>query len=208
MRRTVTVAAACCSALAAAAAVGADTGARQPGRVTATVGAGVGASPLTLAHAASRGHAYPLGPLYLLNTGTTPARYHLRVERLPSANGRDVPASWVRFHGNDIRLDPNEHAWVKLTVAIPKDAVAGGYATDAVAQAHPVTAPSYPVTVGAAAATSISFSVAGGSGIAARIGWPWPAWLDALLLAGVVLLAALVLRRALGLRLVMDRGEK
>jgi len=61
----------------------------------ASVGTGVGASPIVLDRPAEPGHSYDLPKLYLVNTGSELAHYTVRVRRYTPSSAREIPSSWV-----------------------------------------------------------------------------------------------------------------
>jgi hypothetical protein len=165
----------------------------------ASTGAGVAANPVSLAGLAVAGRSYELPGLYVVNTGTDPATYHVQVERLSSATGRDIPSAWVRFGQNDFPLRPGKSAIVPIEVTIPSGAPAGSYGSDLVASASAGDAGG--TTLGAAAATGLSFTVGAGGGFR----WPKSSW-PYLGLLGIGLLGTAVFaQRRLGLHLRLER---
>jgi hypothetical protein len=125
----------------------------------ASIGAGIGASPIELAGAAQPGHNYRLPAVYVENTGSEPARYELRVERLSAGSGRAVPVGWVLPARNGFLLAAHKSTRVALTLQLPSNAPAGGYLSDVVAAAAPGR-PARGTVLGAAAATKLIFQVA------------------------------------------------
>jgi hypothetical protein len=164
----------------------------------ASLGTGVGASPIMLAQMAMPGHAYRLPGLYVLNTGTQASRYHIRVERLSPGTARTLPATWVALAQNDFLLRPNRSATVPFTIRIPGNAPSGAYLSDLVAStSSPRRAGG--TALGAAAATKLGLEVGSAPGSI-----PWGS-------IGVVALVALVvtgggyLVRRSGVRLKLER---
>lgn len=174
----------------------------------ATVGAGVSATPLALAAEAEPGHRYRLPLLYVVNTGTEPARYDLHIDRLSSGRGHDIPAGWIRLSPRSVELAPKAHAWVKLTLRVPTGAAGGAYLSDVVARAEPLGTKTGPVAIGAAAADRITFEVAE-PGPLACFAWPGPHDADLLLLAALVLLVAVAAARRFGIQVTIgQRGRR
>ena len=66
-----------------------------PLRAVASVGTGVGASPIVLSELAQPGHSYTLPQLYVFNTGTEASQYRVHVSRLEEGAQHDVPSGWV-----------------------------------------------------------------------------------------------------------------
>ena len=165
----------------------------------ASVGAGVGASPLELATPADPGTSDQLVPLLLVvNTGTSPAQYHLRVTQLSrEGQQRTLPAVWIQFGANDFQLAPKAKTWIRVSVSVPTSATAGSYSTDVIATG---VAPHSEgrVAAGAAAATAILIKVRGTSSSS----FPWRI---TLILGVIVLLAAIVVVTQSGIRLRFER---
>jgi hypothetical protein len=147
----------------------------------ASIGAGIGASPIQMAHVARPGHSYRLGDAYVVNTGSQAARYRIEVERLSTGSGRAVPSRWVIPGRNDFRLAAHRSAIVPLTLRLPANAPTGGYLSDVVVTASP-PGPVHGTAIGAAAATKLMFRVGNAP-------FRLPGWIEYALIA---LLAALV----------------
>lgn len=187
------------------------------GVASADLGVGVGASPITLGEPVLAGESYAMPPLYVLNTGTEPARYTISVERISEGEGQPVPPEWIVLGDNRFVLEPRQSAFVPVTLTVPESAPAGSYLTNLVAAAG---RPSLGggTGLGAAAAARLTFTVAGPSvsvplppplpdSVSIPLPSPsraplWPA--VALALAGALLAASLALR-ALGFRLHLHR---
>ena len=134
-----------------------------PGSAGASLGTGVGASPIALAHIAMPGHAYRLPGLYVVNTGTQRSRYHVRVQRLSAGEERTLPGGWVTLERNDFVLAPGRAAVVPFTIRIPDNASAGAYLSDLIAStSSPRRAGG--TTLGAAAATKLGLDVGNAPG--------------------------------------------
>jgi len=170
-----------------------------PAAAFASLGTGVGASPIMLAQPALPGHAYRLPGLYVLNTGTVPSRYQVRVERLSPGGQKTLPADWVTLSQNHFLLRPRHSATVPFTITVPTNAVAGAYLSDLVAS---TTSARHPggTAIGAAAATKLGMTV--GSPPSSI---PWATIVLAVLaaLAGGGTLYGV---RRSGLRLRLERG--
>ena len=170
-----------------------------PAVAAATIGTGVGATPIELSAPIVAGGSYKLPQLLLVNTGTVQSRYHARIEELSPGSGKPVPATWVTFARNDLRLAPRHRTYVPITLGIPSDAPAGRYVSDIVAGTkapHAVGG----TALGAASATVIRFTVQ------AKPGGGLPGWLP---IAAGGLLAALALSYGVkrsGLRLAIHRN--
>jgi hypothetical protein len=169
-----------------------------PPIASASVGTGVGASPIVLPQRALPGHAYKLPGLYVLNTGTVASRYQVRVERLTPGGQKTLPAGWVTLAQNDFLLLPRHSATVAFTIRVPNSAAAGAYLSDLVASTTSARRPG-ATAVGAAAATKLGMTVGQAPGSI-----PWRT--IALVLAAVLAtgLAAYGIRRS-GVRLRLER---
>jgi hypothetical protein len=163
-------------------------------------GAGVGANPIVLSAVATAGNAYQLPSLYVVNTGTVPSHYRLKVEQLAPRRGRAVPASWISFDRNDFLLTPKESTSVKLTLTVPADAAAGKYVSDVVAGTEAGTRVSGAVAA-AQAATKLMFTVGTGSRRGLRLPW----WFYLLIGCGLALIALIALQRRYRVRLKLER---
>jgi hypothetical protein len=133
-----------------------------PAVAGASLGTGVGASPIMLAHTAIPGHAYTLPGVYVLNTGTVSSRYHLRVQRLSPGAARTLPTGWVTLQRNDFLLRPHRAAIIPFTVNIPRSASSGRYLSDVVASTSSARRGG-GTALGAAAATLLGLTVGGSS---------------------------------------------
>jgi hypothetical protein len=156
------------------------------GGAGADVGAGIGASPISLAQAAAPGGTYALPSVYVVNTGTDTGRFRLRVQRISTGAARTVPVDWVRIGRGELTLGPMQHALVPLTLVLPASAHPGHYLTDLVFGT--VSTSSTPgAHVGAQAATKLEFDVKPASA-------PSSSWWIWLLMgaAGVLLVVALL----------------
>jgi hypothetical protein len=170
-----------------------------PAAAGASLGTGVGASPIMLAHTAMPGHTYPLPGLYVLNTGTQTSRYHVRLERLSPGEARTLPAAWVTLQRNDFVLRPNHSATVPVAIRIPGNAQPGAYLSDLVAStSSPRRAGG--TALGAAAATKLGLNVGSAPGLI-----PWKTVGPALLALLALAAGGHVIRRS-GLRLKLERG--
>jgi hypothetical protein len=170
-----------------------------PPDAAASLGTGVGASPIMLAQAAIPGHAYKLPGLYVLNTGTVRSRYHVRVQRLSPGNARTLPATWVTLQQNDFVLRPHHSATVPFTITIPKNAASGKYLSDLVASTSSARRAG-GTALGAAAATKIGLSVGATPGSI-----PWGT-IGLLLLGAIALTGATYGLRRSGLHVRLERG--
>lgn len=165
----------------------------------ASIGAGVGATPLIVHGDARPGHAYTAPDLYVVNTGTTRSAYTITVKRLVPGTQHAIPAAWVRLGSVRFELAPRGVRLVPVRVTVPSGASSGSYVTNLVAatveRAHVGGA-----TLGAAAAARLMLQVAATS--------TFP-WLDLGLATGVLGLglASWLVARS-GLRLRVEREPK
>ena len=173
-----------------------------PSPVVASLGAGVGASPIVLSHPAQPGHSYQLPTLYVLNTGTEPAYYLVRVQAIGQNQVHPVPTSWVQFGTNHFQLQPRQSLAVPMTLIVPSDAAAGSYRSYLVAGTVPASQTG-GVAFGAAAATRLEFTVSPPSGF--TFPWPWPWWVYLLLGLVIVVGGGALLLRASGLGIQIER---
>ena len=175
-----------------------------PVAVSADVGTGVGASPISLDRPAVAGQTYTLPSLYVVNTGSEASYYAVRVERLSKAAARLVPSSWITFGKNDFPLAPKAATQVPLRLAVPANAATGSYMTNLVVTTV-ASNQKAGVALGAGAAATLTFAVAAPTGLNLGIPWPWPWWvygLGALLLLGA---AVALVPRWFGVRVQVER---
>jgi hypothetical protein len=138
-------------------------------------GAGISGWPVCLSTPARPGGSYQLanggryrlgGPagttgVQVVNTGSAPETLALSVVPLHSPSllpgALPVPASWVSFGPDQVRLDAGKYAWVMVTLQVPAGARRGAYAGAAVDPASPGAA-----SLGAEATTLLLFTVGQG----------------------------------------------
>lgn len=173
-----------------------------PSHALASLGAGVGASPITLAQPAQAGHTYQLPSLYVINTGTDASYYLVRVQAIGQTQAKPVPAGWVQFGRNHFQLQPKQALAVPMTLTVPSDARTGSYRSYLVAGTVPAAQTS-GVAFGAAAATRLEFTVVPPSGF--TFPWPWPWWVWGIVGLAVVVGGGLLLLRASGLGIQIER---
>lgn len=171
----------------------------------AGVGVGVGRVPLTMETSVTAGRSYRLRPDFsVVNTGDRRTTYTLRVERLSEQDGSTLPTSWVALRRRRVLLGPGRQARIAVRVHVPRGAKSGTYVSDVVASGASGRGGS--VSVGAAAVTPMSVTVAGRpGGLAAALGWPWSRSVEAAVGASAALLALWAVWRLLGFRLVVER---
>jgi hypothetical protein len=173
-----------------------------PAAAQASVGVGIQAGPVRLAGVAHPGGSYALPPVYVVNTGTQDESLSIRIERVSSGPGRSVPAAWIR-PGAAIQLSHNQSARIPLELVVPDAARPGKYLTDVVVKGSAGLSGG-GATLDVAAATKLEFQVA--PGMVAGSWFAVPSWLWPGI--GVVLLiaAAAVGARKLGVRIEIDRA--
>jgi hypothetical protein len=172
-----------------------------PAAAQASIGVGIQAGPVRLAGLAHPGGNYALPPVYVVNTGTQDESLSIRIERVSSGPGRPVPAAWIR-PGAAVQLAHSKSARIPLELIVPATAEPGQYLTDVVVKGSAGLSDG-SASLAVAAATKLEFRVAPGvvSGSWFAVpSWLWPG-------IGVVLLiaAAAVVARKLGLRVKIDR---
>jgi hypothetical protein len=126
------------------------------------MGAGVGADPIVLSQPARAGGAYALPSLYVVNTGSVTATYRITLQRLPGQHGLTVPPGWVQIAPSQVSLSPGRSIMVGLRLVVPKRATHGRYASGLLATALAGRGGTN-VATGAAAATDLRFTIAGGA---------------------------------------------
>jgi hypothetical protein len=104
----------------------------------------------------SRGGEYRLPDLGVRNPGTERTTYAMGVGHVVDQSGREAPPAWFGFEPAELTLDPGEAAPVSVTLDIPSGARPDDY--EALLRAEIVTG-NEGTTVGAAAATRITFTV-------------------------------------------------
>jgi len=164
----------------------------------ASLGAGISASPVTLQESAKPGQHYDLGTVKVVNTGTEPSAYALRID---AANGgRQVPRSWVRFSPDTVQLAPKASTAVNVALRIPKQQAAGEYR--ALIVAHTVALRrAAGAGVGAAAATKLSFRVRNAG---RRLPMP-PTWVTLTFLSLIGIVVVTLFLRRLGVSVQVER---
>ncbi len=170
---------------------------------SATVGVGVGADALTPNTAVRAGSHVALPSLYVVNTGTETVRIGIAVERLVRGSaGAPVPIGWVHVAPTSVELSPRASTYVGVTLFVPVGATSGRYRTDLVASASTRPVPGRTsARVGAAAATEVSFTIAGNAPAKAASEGPSRRWWAAVVLLFGALAAGTVWWRRSGLRL-------
>jgi hypothetical protein len=163
-------------------------------------GAGVGANPIVLSAVARPGRVYQLPSLYVVNTGTSPSHYRLKVEQFAPHAGRAVPPSWISFDRNGFLLKAKESTTIELRLTVPSRAATGKYVSDIVAGTEAGTKVSGAVA-SAQAATQLMFTV--GTGSASSLRWPW--WVYLVIGCGITFIVLIALQRHYGVRLKVER---
>jgi hypothetical protein len=172
-----------------------------PAAAEASIGVGIQAGPVRLARIAHPGGSYALPAVYVVNTGTEDESLSIRIERLSSGPGRSVPVAWIR-PGAAVQLSHSESARIPLELVVPAAARPGRYLSDVVVKGSAGLSGG-SATLDVAAATKLEFQVA--PGVVSGSWFAVPSWL--LPGIGVVLLvaAAAVVARRLGVRIEIDR---
>lgn len=157
-----------------------------PAAASAGTGAGVSADPIVLPKPAHAGGHYHLPGLYVVNTGDETSAYHVRLQRLASATGIEVPAAWVHIREGDFQLGPGKTFVVPIDLDVPKTAAAGHYGSDLIA-ATVLPGAESSLSFGAAAATGLEFTVSD-----ARSGgkWLWVVAISGLVSGAIALTVA------------------
>ena len=152
------------------------------GPALAAAGTRIGPSRISMARPAAPGQVYALDSLSVANTGSDPATYNIRVERLKSSDRRLAPSQWLTLGPTTVALAAGQSTLVRMTLRIPADASRGDYLTNVVATTAP-TAQSQGTgaVLGAGAAADVEFTVSGAGADTAP--W-WPLALVALLAIG------------------------
>lgn len=174
---------------------------------SADIGVGVGGTPIVLAETALHSQSYTLSPLLVVNTGTESARYTVTVQRVSPGEQQSAPAEWFQFGSNGFLLTPQQSMHVPVTLTIPDQAAPGPYLTNLVATAGSPSAAGGGATLGAAAATKVTFTVAPSVAVESEVGLLRPDWLVIALAAGAGALGVLILGRLLGIRLQIERSQ-
>jgi hypothetical protein len=139
----------------------------------ASAGVGIQAAPVCLPATAQPGRSYPLGSLYVTDTGSSGESITVAVEpvwRGQSDYGRyrSVPASWVSVSypkhdlflpSSSVSLSPGQGAYLAVTMTIPAGARRGMYVSNLVASAGTSPPQDHTAALGAAAATGLELGV-------------------------------------------------
>jgi hypothetical protein len=175
--------------------------AATPAAATASIGTGVGATPLTLTTPAKSGQTYTFRWLYVKNTGSSPSSYTVYAQRLSPGSARSIPASWIRLSPTGFRLAPGAIRRVTVTLAVPRSATGASYMTNLVAS---TTAPHAPgaTALGAAAADTIAFRIPSTSS------FPWLVVVIAGAIGALVALIYTLRRSRVTLRLDLGRRSR
>src|SRR6202453_660829 len=141
----------------------------------ASIGVGIQGNPVCLPVVAQPGHSYPLGTVYVVDTGSDGES--LSVRATGTLNGQSAPAhsqpfppSWVSvsypkrfvfFPASSVSLSPEQGAYLPVALDLPGNAQPGLYAGNLVAgiAGTPSAGGGMVAGLGAAAATGLNFSV-------------------------------------------------
>ena len=157
-------------------------------------GVGVSLGTIRVDDVLAKGGSYKLPSLGVINTGSEPGDYEVVVSYLDGQSGLRPAASWFRFQPQRFFLSASQVQDVAIDLTLPTGAGAGDYF--ALIEAHPVVS-GEGVTIGAAAATQVSFNVKPSSWFEAQrlrasryldSAQPWPLVVLGSLLALVVFL--------------------
>jgi hypothetical protein len=165
-----------------------------PWSAAASIGVGVQASAVRLQGVAHPGANYALPPLFVTNSGTQPESISIQVERLSAGPGLTIPPAWIRIAALSGSLQPGQVARIALELRTPSGAKPGDYSSDIVATGSAGLAAG-GLSLGAAAATKLEFTVAPGPAHRSWLSLPaWKWWM----ICALILLAAVVagVRRA------------
>jgi hypothetical protein len=179
----------------------------------AAAGVGVGAAPIEAKGELTAASSVVLPSLYVMNTGTEPSTYGIRVQRIGKTSGTPVPTSWVTVTPATLALKPKAGRWVKVSLQIPAGAASGSYTSYLVAGTLAGgQATGTKAQFGAQAATQLSFKV-GAPGSAAAVEskpdtssngadlGPWWAWVG-----GLALVVAVIAIWKSGIRVKVTRS--
>jgi hypothetical protein len=138
-----------------------------------STGAGIQGNPVCLPVTAQPGHSYPLGTVYVVNTGSGQESLSVHVAPVWAGQGgnpRDVavPASWISvsypkhdlfLSSSSVSLPAGQGTYLAVTVTIPAGARPGMYVGNLVASAGTSSPQDHTAALGAAAATGLELGV-------------------------------------------------
>lgn len=181
-----------------------------PATALASVGVGVGTGRIAVKEPLRSGGIYRLPAITVFNTGTQRATYSMSVTLNQTQPQIKPDPAWISFSPRSFSLDPGKSEVVTPTAHLPLATKPGKYF--AYLEAHPDrTVKQGTTTVGVAAATKLSFTVAASNVLIAifyrllalyQLYEPWTQIATVLLVAGIV---ALVLRRHLHFSIRVSR---
>ena len=119
-------------------------------------GVGVNVGMIQVEDRLVRGGSYTLPVVGVINTGDEPGDYMVEVGYLQGQLGKPPPKSWFRFQPERFFLSAGETKNVAVQLNLPTNAEPGDYF--ALIEAHPLVQGT-GVTIGAAAATKLTFTV-------------------------------------------------
>jgi hypothetical protein len=159
-----------------------------PGSATAIADQGVRISTgrIDVQDPLATGRVYHLPDLEVSNPGTESAAYQMTLGNIAGQDDAAVDPSWVRFTPAGFTLQPGGSRAVATVLAIPADARTGPYQGLLKAELVPAGA---GVSIGAAAAARLTFTVTSGTALDSLVG----GIRDAVPVAGPLLGAILVL---------------
>lgn len=125
------------------------------------IGVGIQTEPVMLGNPARPGGHYSFPTVYVINNGTGEERVTLDLELRGKPKGRIPPRGWIEFPEQSVTLSPGGAAHLPVHLKLPPTAPAGRYQTWIAASAQtPHAASGTGASLGAAAATTLSFDVA------------------------------------------------
>ncbi len=163
----------------------------------ASIGVGVGVGKIQVTEQLKPGEIYQLPPITVLNTGTQPSSYALRIQHQEKQLEVIPDTSWFHFSPQQFTLNPHQVQTVQITLDLPIHATPGDYF--AYLEAYPLQiTPAGTTAVDIAAATKLYFTIIPATLVAAiyykvlsfwNVYAPWPQ----IVLIGVIIIVALVL---------------
>jgi hypothetical protein len=141
----------------------------------ASTGVGIQGNPVCLSVTAQPGHSYPLGTVYVVDTGSDGESLSVRATgtlggQSAPAHSQPFPPSWVSvgyprhdlfFGSSSVSLPAGGDAYLPVTLNVPGNAQPGLYAGNLVAgiAGTPSAGSGMVAGLGAAAGTGLNFSV-------------------------------------------------
>lgn len=130
-----------------------------PASALASIGVGVGTGKIEVNEKLKAGGIYTLPPITVFNVGTEPATYTVAVTLNEEQPQLKPDPKWFSFSPAQFTLEPHQSQIVTPTLRPPIRTQPGNYF--AYLEAHPAeTAQQGTTTIGVAAATKLSFTLA------------------------------------------------